>query len=479
MPDINFIKEVVERAFDPFSELPAIYAKKEKMVDEYIERSRKAQQIVATFTQEQVDKLVKAMAVAIYEHAEELGKMAAEETGMGDPEHKVMKNIGKSTGTWAELKGKPSIGVIREEPENGVIVLAKPMGVLGCVTPTTNPTITPLVNGMCAVKCANSLVVSPHPRAKNTTMKTVELMNEAIIAAGGPADLVQCIDQPDVDVSGLLMKKVDVILATGGPDMVKAAYSSGKPAFGVGAGNSQSVIDRGIDFDAAAADIIEGRTFDLGVICAGNQCLHVHEDDYEAMKAACEKAGAYWADDADEVEKLRSVLFINGSLNKEVIGQVPATMGKMAGVAIPEDRAAVIIRASGTDDVLCKEKLTTAIAVMTYKTFDEAVENACTNLYHEGAGHSAVIYSDNDDNILAAAKKLPVGRVLVNQPGHAAGGDARFNGLEGTVSLGCGSWGGNSISENLTYHHLMNISRIAYRHPMPGCDATPEEIFAD
>ena len=221
MPDINFIKEVVERAFDPFSELPAIYAKKEKMVDEYIERSRKAQQTVATFTQEQVDKLVKAMAVAIYENAEELGKMAVEETGMGDPEHKVMKNIGKSTGTWAELKGKPSIGVIREEPENGVIVLAKPMGVLGCVTPTTNPTITPLVNGMCAVKCANSLVVSPHPRAKKTTMKTVELMNEAIIAAGGPADLVLCIDQPDVDVSGLLMKKVDVILATGGPDMVR------------------------------------------------------------------------------------------------------------------------------------------------------------------------------------------------------------------------------------------------------------------
>lgn len=479
MQDINFIKEVVERAFDPFSELPAIYAKKEKMVDEYIERSRKAQQIVAGFTQEQVDKLVKAMAMAIYEHAEELGKMAAEETGMGDPEHKVMKNIGKSTGTWAELKGKPSIGVIRTEEENGVIVLAKPMGVLGCVTPTTNPTITPLVNGMCAVKCANSLVVSPHPRAKNTTMKTVEYMNEAIIAAGGPADLVQCIDKPDVDVSGLLMKKVDVILATGGPDMVKAAYSSGKPAFGVGAGNSQSIVDRGIDFDEAAADIIDGRTFDLGVICAGNQCIHVHEDDYEAMKAACIRAGAYWADDDAEVEKLRNTLFINGALNKAVIGQVPATMGRMAGVPIPKDRAAMIIKASGTDDVLCKEKLTTAIAVMTYKEFDEAVENACTNLYHEGAGHSAVIYSDNDDNILAAAKKLPVGRILVNQPGHAAGGDARFNGLEGTVSLGCGSWGGNSISENLTYHHLMNVSRIAYRHPMPGSDATPEEIFAD
>ena len=479
MQDINFIKEVVERAFDPFSELPAIYAQKEKMVDEYIERSRKAQKIVAGFTQEQVDKLVKAMAVTIYEHAEELGKMAAEETGMGDPEHKVMKNIGKSTGTWAELKGKPSIGVIRTEEENGVIVLAKPMGVLGCVTPTTNPTITPLVNGMCAVKCANSLVVSPHPRAKNTTMKTVEYMNEAIIAAGGPADLVLCIDKPDVDVSGLLMKKVDVILATGGPDMVKAAYSSGKPAFGVGAGNSQSIIDRGIDFDEAAVDIIDGRTFDLGVICAGNQCIHVHEDDYEAMKAACERAGAYWADSEDEVNKLRDTLFIGGTLNKAVIGQVPATMGKMAGVSIPEDRTAVIISASGTDDVLCKEKLTTAIAVMTYKTFDEAVENACTNLYLEGTGHSAVIYSDNDDHILEAGKRLPVGRILVNQPGHAAGGDARFNGLEGTVSLGCGSWGGNSISENLTYHHLMNISRIAYRHPMPGCDATPEEIFAD
>jgi succinate-semialdehyde dehydrogenase len=374
---------------------------------------------------------------------------------------------------------KTSVGVIRKDEEEGVIVLAKPMGVLGCVTPTTNPTITPLVNGMCAVKCANSLVVSPHPRAKNTTMLTVKYMNEAIIAAGGPADLVQCIDKPDVDVSGLLMKKVDVILATGGPDMVKAAYSSGKPAFGVGAGNSQSIIDRGIDFEQAAADIIDGRTFDLGVICAGNQCIIVHEDDYETMKAACIKAGAYWADDAEEAGKLRDTLFINGSLNKAVIGQVPATIGKMAGVTIPEDRAAVMIRATGTDDVLCKEKLTTAIAILTYKNFDDAVEYACTNLFREGAGHSAVLYSNDDDKILAAAKKLPVGRILVNQPGHAAGGDSRFNGLEGTVSLGCGSWGRNSISENLTYHHLYNVSRIAYRHPMPGCDATPEEIFAD
>ncbi len=479
MANLDFIKEVVERAFDPFSELPAIYAKKEKIVDEYIERSRKAQQIAATMTQEQIDKLVKAMAVAIYEHAEELGKMAVEETGMGHPEHKVMKNIGKSTGTWAELKGKPSIGVIREEPENGVIVLAKPLGVLGCVTPTTNPTITPLVNGMCAVKCANSLVVSPHPRSKNTTMLTVKYMNEAIIAAGGPADLVQCIDCPDVDISGLLMKKVDVILATGGPDMVKAAYSSGKPAFGVGAGNSQSILDRAQDWDDVAAKVIDGRTFDLGVICAGNQCIHVHEDDYEAVKAAFIKAGAYWADDADEVTKLRDTLFINGSLNKAVIGQFPNTIGKMAGVEIPEDKAALLVKAAGTDDVLCKEKLTTAIAIVTYKEFDEAVENACTNLFREGAGHSAVIYSHDDEKIMAAAKKLPVGRILVNQPGHAAGGDAHWNGLEGTVSLGCGSWGGNSISENLTYHHLMNVSRIAYAHPMPGSELTPEEIFAD
>lgn len=261
--------------------------------------------------------------------------------------------------------------------------------------------------------------------------------------------------------------------------MVKAAYSSGKPAFGVGAGNSQSIIDRGIDFDDAAAKIIDGRTFDLGVICAGNQCIHVHEDDYEAMKAACIKAGAYWADDEAEVAKLRDTLFINGKLNKDVIGQVPATIGKMAGVEIPADRAAVMIKATGTEDVLCLEKLTTAIAIVTYKEFDEAVENACINLYKEGAGHSAVMYSNDDDKILAAAKKLPVGRILVNQPGHAAGGDARCNGLEGTVSLGCGSWGGNSISENLTYHHLMNVSRIAYEHPMPGHDMTPEEIFAD
>ena len=480
MANVDFIKEVVERAFDPFSELPAVYARKSKLIDEYIERARKAQAVAATMTQEQIDKLVKAMAVVIFEHAEELGKMAVEETGMGHPEHKMLKNIGKSTGTWAELKGKPSIGVIREEPENGVIVLAKPMGVLGCVTPTTNPTITPLVNGMCAIKCANALVVSPHPRALKTTSLSVKYMNDAIVKAGGPADLIQCIDCPDVDISGLLMKKVDVVLATGGPDMVKAAYSSGKPAFGVGPGNSQSILDRGQNWDDVANWVIDGRTFDLGVICAGNQCIHVHEDDYEAVKAAFIKAGAYWADSEAEVKKFRDTLFPEGgALNKAVIGQFPNAMGKMAGVNVPDDATILMVKADNTNDPLCKEKLTTATCILTYKTFDEAVDAACTNLYREGAGHSAVVYSSDDAKILAAAKKLPVGRILVNQPGHAAGGDARCNGLEGTVSLGCGSWGGNSISENLTYHHLYNVSRIAYNHPMPGNDATPEEIFAD
>lgn len=479
MADVNFIKEIVERAFDPFSELPAIYAKKSKLVDEYIERARVAQAEVAKMSQAEVDKLVRAMAMVIFENAEELGVMAVDETGMGDREHKMMKNIGKSVGTWAELKGKPSIGVIEKNDELGLIKLAKPMGVLGCVTPTTNPTITPLVNGMCAVKCANALVVSPHPRAKNTTMKSVELMQAAIEANGGPANLIQCIDCPDVDISGLLMKKVDVVLATGGPDMVKAAYSSGKPAFGVGAGNSQSIIDRGIDFNEAAAMIIDGRTFDLGVICAGNQTIIVHEDDYDAMKEAMIGAGAYWADDAAEVAKLRDLLFVDGRLAKEVIGQYPVTLGKMAGVAIPEDRTAVLIKAENTDDVLCKEKLTTAIAILTYKTIDEAIEMARTNLFREGTGHSSVIYSNNDENIMKAGLALPVGRILVNQPGHAAGGDARCNGLEGTVSLGCGSWGGNSISENLTYHHLYNVSYISYNKAMPGCDALPEEVFAE
>ncbi len=479
MANIDFIKEVVERAFDPFSELPAIYAAKEKYVDEYIERSRKAQAVAAKMSQEEIDKLVKAMAVVIFEHAEELGKMAVEETGMGDPEHKMLKNIGKSTGTWAELKGKPSVGIIERNEEKSYALIAKPMGVLGCVTPTTNPTITPLVNGMCAIKCANSLVVSPHPRAKKTTGLSVKLMNDAIVAAGGPEDLILCIDKPDVDVSGLLMKKVDVVLATGGPDMVKAAYSSGRPAFGVGAGNSQSLIDRGIDFDAAAADIIEGRCFDLGVICAGNQCIIVHEDDYDTMKAAMEKAGAFWIDDAENVAKMRNTLFVDGKLAKEVIGQYPVNLGKMAGIDIPADKAAVLIKADNTDDVLCKEKLTTAIAILTYKTWDEAIEYAVANLMREGTGHSSVVYSDNDANIEQAGLALPVGRILVNQPGHAAGGDARFNGLDGTVSLGCGSWGGNSISENLTYYHLYNKSYIAYRTSLPGCDATPDEIFAD
>lgn len=465
--NLSFIKDMVNRAFDPFSVLTSTYYKRVKDVEEYIERSRAAQAVVAGYTQEQIDNLTKVMAKAVFDNAEELAKMAEEETGIGCADHKIIKNQAKSTSIYAGLRGKKSVGVISEDKELGLVTIAKPMGVIGAVSPTTNPTITPLGNALFAVKCANSIIISPHPRSVKTTAKTIDYMQAAVEAAGGPKDLILCIQEPDIDTSQALMKRVDVVLATGGPDLVDAAYSSGKPAYGVGPGNVPGIVDRGVDFDQTAAWIIEGRAFDLGVICAGNQSIIVHKDDYKAMKEACERGGAYWVEDPAVIDKLRKTLFINGKINKDVIGQVPATIGKLAGVNIPEESAVLIMKGTGIEDELCKEKMCTAIVALEYDTFEEAVDMAVTSLEKEGIGHTAVVYSNDDKKIIYAGEKLPVARILVNQPGHTAGGDVGYNGLNGTVSLGCGSWGNNIISENLTYYHLMNTSVVAYNKPSP------------
>lgn len=437
---------------------------KNAVIDELIVKARVAQQAMEQKTQEQVDVFVKAIAKVIYDHAELLAREAVDETRMGVYEDKVAKNKGKSRTIWNSLRDKKSVGVIKTEPEKGLIYVAKPKGVIAAITPTTNPVVTPMCNAMFAIKGRNSIVVAPHPRSKKCSTHAVQLMNAELKKLGAPENLIQIIEEPSLELTQDLMKAADVVVATGGMGLVKAAYASGKPAFGVGAGNVQVIVDRDYDYDQAAKDIIAGRKFDNGIICSGEQSVIAPQDKHAEVMAAFVNNGAYYIEDEETVEKFRKIMFIDGAINGKLVGQSVQFIADAAGVKVPADTKVVILKAKGrgTADVLCKEKMFPYMITLTYDTFAEAVEIAKANLLYEGAGHSAAIHSKNDENIRYAGITLPVSRLVVNQPSSTGAGGSFFNGFNPTTTLGCGSWGNNSISENLNYEHLINVSRIGY-----------------
>lgn len=433
-------------------------------VSELITKAKAAQEQFENYTQEQVDAAVKIVAKTIFDNAEVLAKLAVEETGMGVYEHKVLKNKGKARIIWHSLKNKKSVGIIEEDVENGIIKVAKPMGVIGAVTPCTNPIVTPMCNIMFALKGRNAIIIAPHPRAKKCAAYTIELMNENLKQLNLPQNLIQTIEDPSVEMTGELMKSVDVVVATGGMGMVKAAYSSGKPAYGVGAGNVQCIVDRDVDFSEAVPKIITGRTFDNGIICSGEQMVIVHEDDYNKVVDEFKKNRAFFINDDSQKQKLRENLFNNeGVMNRHAIGQNVAAIGKIFEFNIPDDATVILVDvdAKGREDVLCKEKMCPVIGIKKYKTFIEAVEIAEANLEYEGKGHTVAIHSNNKENLKYAGEKLPISRLLVNQICATMNGGSFVNGLAATTTLGCGSWGNNSISENLDYKHFINITRIA------------------
>lgn len=447
-------------------------------VQNMIEKARAAQKIFEAFNQDQVDAIVKAMAKAIFDNAEPLARMAVDETRMGVYEDKVKKNQGKARVIWSELKGKKSVGIIRELPELGLIEVAKPMGVVGAVTPTTNPIVTPMCNAMFALKGRNAIIICPHPRAKKCSTESVRLMREAIIPLGAPADIIQIIEEPSVELSGLVMKLCDVCISTGGMGMVRAAYSSGKPAFGVGAGNVQCLIDEDVDIAKAVPMIVEGRRFDNGIICSGEQTAIMPRKDYDRIVAEFEKNGVAYISDKADVAKIRDTIFPDGVMNKDCVGQDAMFVAKKAGVSVPEGTKVLLLKADGygKDDRLSSEKMCPVIAAYAYDTWEEAVEIAYQNLMVTGKGHSVCIHSHNRERINYAADKLPVSRFLLNQICATSNGGSFFNSLSATTTLGCGSWGNNSISENLSWKHLFNVSRIADIRPgskMP----TDEEIW--
>ena len=431
-------------------------------MEEMVQRARVAMEEISGYTQAEVDKMLYAISKAVFEQAEPLAKLAIEETGLGRLDHKIGKNQGMATNIFASLKNKASVGVIREIPEEGLVEIAHPRGVIGSVTPTTNPTITPLGNGLMALKGKNAMIVSPHPRSKKTTKETIELMREALVSVGAPRDLLQVIEEPSIELSQELMKSVDLIVATGGPGLVKSAYSSGHPAYGVGPGNVQAILDRDFDVEVAAELSVIGRSFDNGIVCACQQSLfYPQEKEIEVLDALRAKQAAVFTEEAD-LTKLRDTLFIDGKANPAMIGQDPQVIAEAADVEIPEDSQIIAVKvdAVGSEELFCKEKMAPVLALKSYDDFEEGVAFAQENLLLEGSGHSAGLFSHSKEHKLYAGEVLPVSRLVVNQPTIDAGGSPA-NGLNPTVSLGCGSWGNNIISENLTYTHLINISRIA------------------
>lgn len=450
-----------------------------QLIQSLVERSRKAQQVLCTYDQEKTDEIVRMFAKVIFDNAEPLAKLAVEESRMGVYEDKVVKNMAKSRIIWNALKGKKSIGIIARDKEAGLIEVAKPMGVIAAATPCTNPIVTPMCNAMYAVKCQNTIIIAPHPRSKKCAMAVAELYYKELDRMGVPRDIFLVIEEPSIELTNELMTAVDVVLATGGAGVVKSAYSSGKPSYGVGPGNVQGLVDEGIDYKAAAGRMIASRIFDNGIICSGTQTIIAPEKDYDQVIKEFVAQGAYYIDDKAVVDKLAEVIFPGGIINKKVVGQSVKTIAELAGITVPEGTKVIVVKPAkhGAGVVWSKEKMCPMMAAYSYKTWEEAVEIAYDNLVYEGEGHSADIQSDNEAHIEYAGERLPVSRVVVNQTCSSMAGGAFANSLNPTTTLGCGSWGNNAISENLFYTHLMNKSRIAFvkknwKQP------SDEEIFA-
>ena len=406
--------------------------------------------------------------------------MAVDETDMGSYDDKVLKNKGKARVIWNNLKDKKSRGVIGEDADSNLVFVAKPMGVVAAVTPVTNPIVTPMCNGMFALKTGNAVIFASHPKAQKCAEYLALEFMKIVKSHDGPDNLIQVVTNGSVEKTQQLMQSADVVVATGGGAMVKSAYSSGKPSFGVGAGNVPVIIDRNIDLQDAVEKIVDGASFDHGIICSHEQFVIAPEENFDKTIELFTNTGKVWfTDDKNQIQKLREVVFQDGYLNKDVVGKSATDVGKMAGIDVPDSSRLILLPAdgSGTEDVLAKEKLCPVIAIVPYSTFEDAVNMAKANLLVEGAGHSAALHSNNDENIQKAGLELPISRLVVNQPSSTTAGGSLTNGFAPTTTLGCGSWGGNSISENLDYKHLMNVSRIGKIIPDKKVP-TDDEIWA-
>lgn len=452
----------------------------EKTVSELVDRARAAQQAVEGYSQRRLDELAAAIVYALSreETARGIAELALEETDMGEVESKVRKLTKKMPAIFYQVKSVKTVGVIESDVEMGIRKIAKPVGVIAALVPSTNPEATPVFKGVLSLRARNAIIFAPHPKSKRTTMRVVAIMREILEKNGAPKDLFLCIESPSKEMSQELMKQCDLTMATGSGDMVKAAYSSGKPAYGVGAGNAVVVIDETADVADAARKIKTSKLGDLSSGCSAENSLVIQESVYEEMMKLLQEEGGYLVN-PEEKEKLQRAMWVDGHLSREIVAKPASRIAQEAGFSIPEEAAFLLVEETGigAQYPFSGEKMSVVLTVYKYKQFDEAIEKVNSITAYSGYGHSCGIHSYNDDHIMRLALHTKTTKVIVRQPHGLANSGNWFNGLANTFSLGCGTWGGNIVSENVTQKHYMNTTWVA--EPIQRGEASEEEIFGD
>ena len=453
-----------------------------EMLEKTIKQVKKAQMEFAKYSQEQVDKIFQAAAIAANQARIPLAKMAVQETGMGIVEDKVIKNHYAAEYVYNKYKNEKTCGIIEEDKSYGIKKIAEPVGVIAAVIPTTNPTSTAIFKILISLKTRNGIIISPHPRAKKCTIEAAKIILEAAVKAGAPEGIINWIDVPSLELTNLLMQSADIILATGGPGMVKAAYSSGKPALGVGAGNTPAVIDESADIILAVNSIIHSKTFDNGMICASEQSVIVNEKIYYDVKEEFIKRGCYILN-PDETEKVRKTIIIDGALNAKIVGQSAYTIAKLADIEVPEETKILIgeVKSVELSEEFAHEKLSPVLAMYKATNFEDAMEKAYHLVEEGGIGHTSSLYANPltaQDKIEKFYSKMRTCRVLLNTPSSQGGiGDIYNFKLAPSLTLGCGTWGGNSVSENVGIKHLINIKTVAERRENMLWFRAPEKVY--
>ena len=442
---------------------------------------RAAQREFSKFTQEQVDHIFFEAAMAANKARIPLAKMAVEETGMGVMEDKVIKNHYASEYIYHAYRNTKTVGVIEQDDAFGIKKIAEPIGLVAAVIPTTNPTSTAIFKALLCLKTRNAILISPHPRAKKCTAEAARIVYEAAVRAGAPEGIIGCIEYPSLELTGELMHEADIILATGGPGMVHAAYSSGKPALGVGAGNTPVIIDETADIKLAVSSIIHSKTFDNGMICASEQSVTVLDSIYDEVRDEFERRGCYFLK-GDELDKVRHTILINGALNAKIVGQSAYTIAKLAGIDVPEETKILIGEVESVDisEEFSHEKLSPVLAMYHAKDFDEALDKAETLVCDGGHGHTASLYIHpaQKEKILKHAERMEACRIVINTPSSFGGiGDLYNFKMAPSLTLGCGTWGGNSVSENVGVKHLLNVKTVAERRENMLWFRAPQKVY--
>lgn len=451
-----------------------------ELIDHLLAKARDAQKVIEFWPQEKVDEMILAVGWEAYkrETAKTVARLAVEETGLGVYEDKVLKHQKKTIGVLRDLQGEKTVGVIERVPEKGLVKIAKPMGVIGAITPMTNSSSTMPCNGLMILKARNAVIFAPHPRAKKTCAVTCEEMRKGLAKVGAPLDLVQYIEEPSIELTQELMSKVDLVLATGGAGVVKPAYSSGKPAYGVGAGNATVVVDETADLPVTAAKICKGKIFDNATSCSAENNIVIQESIFDDLLEELKKTGGHLVTGEDRA-KLKAAMWPDGvHLSGKIVCKSVKFIAEEAGIHVPDGTKFIMVLGEhiGPEDMFSAEKLSPVLTLWKYKTFDQAVQMVIDITGFSGYGHSCGIHSVNEEHILELATKAKVSRMMVRQAQSVGNSGDWENGMPFSMSLGCGTWGGNITSENITVKHFLNVTWVSY--PIPAEIPDPEVIFA-